>query len=172
MAQPVTADIKSLSVPERIILVEEIWDSIAAEQESLPITAARCREELDRRLAESDAAPEEGRDVGRSQSPASGFAMSRSLIVRPAAEADGPTPSNGMSWQRAKWFRDDFLLCVDEALTRIRREPRASVCPQGGASSRYPAISLRHLLQGDEGKRHYHRRLPRSRPAELGALRG
>ncbi|MFB0546388.1 MAG: addiction module protein [Anaerolineae bacterium] len=42
-------DIKSLSVPERIQMVEDIWDSIACEPESIPLTNAQ-KEELDRRL--------------------------------------------------------------------------------------------------------------------------
>ena len=42
--------IEQLSLAERILVVEQIWDSIAAEQTSLPVTAAQ-REELDRRLA-------------------------------------------------------------------------------------------------------------------------
>jgi putative addiction module component (TIGR02574 family) len=42
-------EIRKLSVAERILLVEQIWDSIAADQESVEITAAQ-REELDRRL--------------------------------------------------------------------------------------------------------------------------
>jgi len=60
MSQSISSsDIKALSIPERILLVEEIWDSIAAEQESLPITQAQ-RDELDRRLAASEATPGEG----------------------------------------------------------------------------------------------------------------
>ena len=38
-----------LSVPERIQIVEDIWDSIAATPEQLPLTDAQ-RAELDRRL--------------------------------------------------------------------------------------------------------------------------
>jgi putative addiction module component (TIGR02574 family) len=60
MAQPINiADIKALSIPERILLVEEIWDSIAAEQEAIPVTDAQ-RDDLDRRIARSDASPGEG----------------------------------------------------------------------------------------------------------------
>jgi len=60
MTQPVNmADIMALSIPERILLVEDIWDSIAAEQEALPITQAQ-RDELDRRIALSDADPDAG----------------------------------------------------------------------------------------------------------------
>lgn len=46
-----------LSVPERIQLVEDLWDSIAAEQESLPVTDAQ-KEELRRRLEEHEADPD------------------------------------------------------------------------------------------------------------------
>ena len=50
MPKPVTiADLLELSVAERIQLVEDLWDSIAAVPEALPLTDAQ-REELDRRL--------------------------------------------------------------------------------------------------------------------------
>ena len=35
------AEIKSLSITERLALVEAIWDSIAAESENLPLTDAQ-----------------------------------------------------------------------------------------------------------------------------------
>jgi len=41
--------IHDLPLEERIKLVEDIWDSIAAEQEALPLTSEQ-RGELDRRL--------------------------------------------------------------------------------------------------------------------------
>ena len=41
--------IHDLTLEERIKLVEDIWDSIAAEQEALPLTSEQ-RRELDRRL--------------------------------------------------------------------------------------------------------------------------
>ena len=43
------ADIFSLSVPERILLVEDIWDSIAELPEDVTLSAAQKRE-LDIRL--------------------------------------------------------------------------------------------------------------------------
>jgi putative addiction module component (TIGR02574 family) len=55
----IAGEIKQLSVAERLLLVQEIWDSIVADQESLPITEAQ-REELDERLAAYQAAPQEG----------------------------------------------------------------------------------------------------------------
>ena len=41
--------IEELTVEERLKLVEDIWDSIAAEQEKLPLTREQ-RKQLDRRL--------------------------------------------------------------------------------------------------------------------------
>jgi putative addiction module component (TIGR02574 family) len=46
--------IDRLSVAQRILLVEEIWDSIAAEAEQLPLTEAR-KQDLERRLADYEA---------------------------------------------------------------------------------------------------------------------
>ena len=42
-------DLVELSVAERIIVVEQIWDSIATEQEAVTLTPAQ-EAELDRRL--------------------------------------------------------------------------------------------------------------------------
>jgi putative addiction module component (TIGR02574 family) len=53
------ADVLELSLPERIQLVEDIWDSIAAVPESISLTSAQ-RDELDRRLQDYEAHPEEG----------------------------------------------------------------------------------------------------------------
>lgn len=47
--------IEQLSVEERLALVEELWDSIAADT---PLTDAQ-RAELDRRLADHEAHPDE-----------------------------------------------------------------------------------------------------------------
>lgn len=47
--------IERLSVAERLVLVEELWDSIAA---ATPITDAQ-RTELDRRLADHEANPDD-----------------------------------------------------------------------------------------------------------------
>ena len=50
-------DLLKLSVAERIQLVEDLWDSIAADAESFPLTGAQ-KAELDRRLAEHEADPD------------------------------------------------------------------------------------------------------------------
>ena len=51
--------IDRLSITERILLVEEIWDGIAAEADSLEIPQSH-RDELDRRLADDEADPQTG----------------------------------------------------------------------------------------------------------------
>lgn len=51
--------IDKLSVAQRILLVEEIWDSIAAEQEQPPLSDAQ-KQDLERRLAAHDANPQAG----------------------------------------------------------------------------------------------------------------
>jgi putative addiction module component (TIGR02574 family) len=53
--------IDRLSVPERMHLLEEIWDSIAAYPENVPVTDAQSAE-FDRRLAAYEADPEAGSD--------------------------------------------------------------------------------------------------------------
>lgn len=50
--------IDRLSVEERLALVQEIWNSIAAETGQSRLTDAR-RQELDRRLAEDEANPDD-----------------------------------------------------------------------------------------------------------------
>ena len=56
-------DYRRLPIPERLKLVEDIWDSIAQEAnvrpEALPLTPAQ-RNELERRLADAEAHPEKG----------------------------------------------------------------------------------------------------------------
>jgi len=49
--------IDQLSIEERLRLVQEIWDSIAAEVEQLPLTDSQ-RQEVDRRLAAHRANPQ------------------------------------------------------------------------------------------------------------------
>ncbi len=51
MGKPSLADIASLSVEERIVLVEALWDSIAELPEAVALTEPQKRE-LDRRLEE------------------------------------------------------------------------------------------------------------------------
>jgi len=50
-------ELLELSVYERIQMVEDLWDSIAAEQESIPVTDAQ-KQELRRRLDEHEADPD------------------------------------------------------------------------------------------------------------------
>jgi putative addiction module component (TIGR02574 family) len=50
--------IDRLGVEERLALVEEIWDSIAADSSAVPLPAAQAQE-LERRLAAHEAAPDD-----------------------------------------------------------------------------------------------------------------
>jgi putative addiction module component (TIGR02574 family) len=54
------SEILKLSVAERLQLVEEIWDSIAADPESLAVPDEQM-DELDRRLDDAAANPGQGR---------------------------------------------------------------------------------------------------------------
>ena len=52
-------EILSLSISERIQLVEDIWDSIAADQNAVEITDMQ-KNELDKRLADYTLNPDDG----------------------------------------------------------------------------------------------------------------
>ncbi|MFZ3207549.1 MAG: addiction module protein [Geobacteraceae bacterium] len=49
-------ELTKLNIPEKILLVEDLWDSIAAEEPSVPIPK-RHMMELDRRLEKYASAP-------------------------------------------------------------------------------------------------------------------
>jgi putative addiction module component (TIGR02574 family) len=53
------ADVLEMNVADRILFVEDVWDTIAASPESVPLTEAQ-REELDRRLEAYERNPDEG----------------------------------------------------------------------------------------------------------------
>jgi putative addiction module component (TIGR02574 family) len=55
-------EIDKLPVAERLRLLEDIWESIEADPDALPITDAQ-RAELDRRLAAHRANPQASEDV-------------------------------------------------------------------------------------------------------------
>jgi putative addiction module component (TIGR02574 family) len=55
------SELFELSAAERILLVEELWDSIASTPESVPLTDAQ-RRELDSRLAARERDPQTGAD--------------------------------------------------------------------------------------------------------------
>lgn len=48
--------IELLGIEERLALVEELWDSIAADSAAVPLTQPQ-RDELDRRIADHEANP-------------------------------------------------------------------------------------------------------------------
>jgi putative addiction module component (TIGR02574 family) len=57
------ANIRTLPIGEKIRLVEDIWDSIAADQAALPMTDEQ-RSELDRRLDAYESDGVKGREAG------------------------------------------------------------------------------------------------------------
>jgi len=57
--QPTDLNLAKLSVAERIQLVEDLWDSIAADTGDIELTDAQ-RVELDRRLADLELNPDGG----------------------------------------------------------------------------------------------------------------
>ena len=60
MSMDLTQQARNLSIAERIRLVEEIWDTIAEENEAFELTDAQKRE-LDRRLEVARRTPGQGR---------------------------------------------------------------------------------------------------------------
>ena len=64
MQTELTEQAKKLSIPDRILLVEEIWDTIAEENLSFELTDAQKRE-LDRRLESARGNAGQGGAIGR-----------------------------------------------------------------------------------------------------------
>ena len=80
-----TIDISKLSPEDRLRLLEQLWDSLSATPEAVPITDAQ-RDEPERRLDELDRA---GRhSVGRGLEPHPQSRAVMRVIVRPAVAAD------------------------------------------------------------------------------------
>ena len=59
MKRELVAEILALPVEERVRLAEAIWDSISEVPDALPVTEWQ-KQEVDRRLAEFEANPDEG----------------------------------------------------------------------------------------------------------------
>ena len=64
MQSELTEQAKKLSIPDRILLVEEIWDSIAEENQAFELNDSQKRE-LDRRLEAARTNAGQGRAIGR-----------------------------------------------------------------------------------------------------------
>jgi putative addiction module component (TIGR02574 family) len=60
MQSNLSSEIKKLSIPERILLVEEIWDSIAHENEAFELSPSQ-KDELGRRSLSFEQNPSQGR---------------------------------------------------------------------------------------------------------------
>jgi putative addiction module component (TIGR02574 family) len=59
MKKPTMSDVLEMDVAERIIFVEDVWDSIATAPEAVELTESQ-RKELDERLEMSHKNPNEG----------------------------------------------------------------------------------------------------------------
>jgi len=59
-------EIRELPVPERVALVEQIWESIVEDEASFELTVAQKRE-LDRRLAERASSSARGSEWGQAK---------------------------------------------------------------------------------------------------------
>lgn len=59
MTNALREELSKLSAAERLELIEELWDSIADEDEALALTDEQ-RDDLERRLAEADTDPTGG----------------------------------------------------------------------------------------------------------------
>ena len=81
--------IDRLSRDQRIALVLEIWDTIAAEPQQPLLTEAQ-RRELERRIAEDDANPDDvvPWEQVKTAGPFAAEAMTLPLVFRPAAQAE------------------------------------------------------------------------------------
>ncbi|QTA91789.1 addiction module protein [Desulfonema magnum] len=55
----VLSELKKFSTAEKIFILEELWDSISAEQESFGLTGEQM-DELDRRVADYYSSPDDG----------------------------------------------------------------------------------------------------------------
>ncbi|MCK5243656.1 MAG: addiction module protein [Desulfobacterales bacterium] len=55
----VLSELKKFSIAEKILIVEELWDSIATDQENFELTGEQ-RDELDRRVADYYSSPDDG----------------------------------------------------------------------------------------------------------------
>jgi len=53
-------EIRSLPIPERVHLVEQIWDSIVEDEQGFELTDLQ-KAELDRRIAAHEASPSRGK---------------------------------------------------------------------------------------------------------------
>jgi len=60
MKKPILSKALQYHIPERILLVEDIWDSIAECPEAVPISDSQ-RKELDRRLQAYHSNPQTGK---------------------------------------------------------------------------------------------------------------
>src|SRR5436309_7232262 len=94
MNSSLLAEALKLSVPERIELAEAIWDTVATDPEAFPLSEAH-KAELDRRLADLEAAPGAGSEPASSSHRESTstairdlYSQIRALVARSRCEPE------------------------------------------------------------------------------------
>jgi putative addiction module component (TIGR02574 family) len=122
--QELMTEILALPVAERLRLVEAIWDSVAANQEALPLTQFQ-KDELDRRLAELEADPQSGATLEEVFARIRRSMIDR-FIIRPRAETDIQA---AFDWYESEQpgLGEEFLTSLLDRLETIRRFPES--CP-------------------------------------------
>jgi len=108
------ADVLSLTVPERIQLVQDIWDSIVEVPEAVTLTEAH-KAPTTRRVPGE---PGRGVALGGCPEPHQEPGMSRRLAIRLEAEQDMTDAFDGYE-DRVPDLGYQFLLCVDAVLGSI-----------------------------------------------------
>ena len=94
-------EIARLTVPEKILLLEDLWDSIASDEASIPVPASH-RDELDRRLAQYEKDPGQLLTLDdlrlRPLSLRQGSAAAPPRVGQPAVERPRRNSASGRCW--------------------------------------------------------------------------
>ena len=128
-------ELHNLSIDERIRLVEDIWDSIAADQGVLPLTDEQ-KAELDQRLDIYELDIKHWACSCRSDSGYKEEAVSLKVHIRPKAEKDIETAATWYERQQKGLGKDflDEVLGVFETISKrpnifsvVHRETRRAI---------------------------------------------
>ena len=121
-------NIDQLSVAQRILLVEEIRESIAEEAGEAPLTEAQ-QQDLQRRLAAYGANPKAGSTWEEVKGVAEPAMSSLPFLITPEAEEDLADAKASYN-RRRQGLGDDFILCVERAGPHLCvPQPAAEVYP-------------------------------------------
>ncbi|WP_256874382.1 addiction module protein [Nostoc sp. C057] len=116
-------EIATLSVEDRIRIVQAIWDSIAAEQVYPDLTDAQ-KQELDRRTADYDSNPD---NVLTWEEIKASIKGQQRIMSWCFAQRFEKNPADAHSWYESQkpGLGDEFLDCVDETVNLICQMPES-----------------------------------------------